>query len=70
MKDYTDLATKIATLQYSNPDYVLLFRGQAIAQHRTEWKRSSETVIVPIRQAKRMYDEYGGRHSSATSISR
>lgn len=40
VRDYMDLATKVAELQYKNRDYVLLFRGQA-GDHRNRSGYSS-----------------------------
>ncbi|OWW00944.1 hypothetical protein ATY81_06820 [Rhizobium sp. R72] len=35
VSDYLDLATKVAKLQYKNPNYVMLFRGQKSDYRRT-----------------------------------
>jgi hypothetical protein len=55
VKDFMDLATKVAELQYQNRDYVLLFRGQN-GDHRNRSKytslrpsimRATNSIMVP-----------------------
>lgn len=42
VSDYLDLAQKIATVQYYNPDYIFLYRGQAV-----DYRRKSATTLKP-----------------------
>jgi hypothetical protein len=43
VESYLDLATKVAELQFRNPDYVLMFRGQADDYHNVR----SNTSLKP-----------------------
>jgi len=55
VRDYMDLATKVAELQYQNRDYVLLFRGQrgdfrnarGYSSLKSTMMRASKSTLVP-----------------------
>lgn len=47
VKNYVELATKIAALQFKNPDYVLLFRGQTRVHIRTNKNGVAYTSLAP-----------------------
>lgn len=40
VNNYLELATKVATLQYRNPEHILLFRGQS-NDHKNQFKNTS-----------------------------
>ena len=42
VSDYLDLAQKVATVQYYNPDYVFLYRGQA-----EDYRRKAASTLKP-----------------------
>lgn len=44
VRDYLDLATKVARLQYKNPNYVMLFRGQKSDHRRTNSSSEFSTL--------------------------
>ena len=47
VQDYFDLAKKIAELQFRNPNYVLLFRGQKADYKRNTNSSGSVSALVP-----------------------
>ncbi|WP_293682077.1 FRG domain-containing protein [uncultured Phenylobacterium sp.] len=42
VRDYLDLAQKVATVQFYNPDYIFLYRGQA-----ADYRRKRATTLKP-----------------------
>jgi hypothetical protein len=55
VNSYLELATKIATLQYRNPEHILLFRGQS-NDHKNQFKNSSlrPSLFRPATGAKKV----------------
>lgn len=47
VKNYMDLATRIATLQFNNPSHMLLFRGQRSDHKRTNKSGVKYTTLPP-----------------------
>jgi hypothetical protein len=47
VKDFLDLATKVAHLSFSNPNYVLLYRGQRQDFKRTNHKGIAYSTLKP-----------------------
>jgi hypothetical protein len=47
VRDFVDLATRIAHLQFKNPNYVMLFRGQRSDHKRSNTKRVRFTSLSP-----------------------
>jgi hypothetical protein len=47
VENFLDLATKVAYLQYKNPNFVMLFRGQDKDHKRINKKHDSFTSLSP-----------------------
>lgn len=54
VRDYMDLATKVAELQYQNRDYVLLFRGQAGDHRNSSGYTSLRSTLMRAKTSTRV----------------
>lgn len=55
VNSYLELATKVATLQYRNPEHILLFRGQS-SDHKNQFKNTSlrPSLFRPAKGVKKI----------------